>query len=401
MISESAVTMASLHLTLILTALACAECFRMTTLPCSGRSGQVVMSSTGSRFIELEKTLRREYASFFAPFEKGFYAQDVTFVDPLTSFTGIDKYQNNIDMLAGRTAMGKLLFDDASIVLHNVKDLAENKVQTRWTLQVDVKFLPWRPRAKFTGVSIYTVQGEPGSEKVVKQEDYWDSINLKQGKYVSVGFAEGLSDFVGQFSDDGGGAEMAAPELPYELLRRHPMYDVKRYPDALVAQTNYSQRPEGYDRLGSYAGGSNENAERVTFFTPTLMNIRDDSEGKREKLMTWPLKFAIPGESLPDPMTTLPEPTINNVDRYDTSVDGRGPFGKTYAILRFEKAATEVMCRGFSRELLRDIKADGLVPVQSQGTPDGDIIVAQFDALFSLNKRRNEIWIELESHDWE
>ena len=99
-------------------------------------------------------------------------------------------------MLAGRTALGKILFDDASIVLHNVKDIGENKVQTRWTLQVDIKFLPWRPRAKFTGVSIYTVQGEPGSEKVVKQEDYWDSINLKQGKYVSVGLLEGLSDFL-------------------------------------------------------------------------------------------------------------------------------------------------------------------------------------------------------------
>ena len=359
------------------------------------RSG-LVMSS---RFTELEKTLTREYASFFSPFEKRFYAEDVTFVDPLTSFTGIDKYQSNVDMLAGRTALGKILFDDASIVLHNVKDVGENKVQTRWTLQVDIKFLPWRPRAKFTGVSIYTVQGEPGSEKVVKQEDYWDSINLKQGKYVSVGLLEGLSDFVGQFSDDSGGAEMAAPELPYELLRRHPMYDVKRYPNALVAQTKYSQRPEGYDRLGSYAGGSNENAERLSFFTPTLMNIRDEA-GKREKLMTWPMKFAIPGEALPDPSTALPEPTINNVDRYDTSVDGKGPFGKTYAILRFERAATEPVCRGYSRELLRDIKADGLVPVDSQSTPEGEIIVAQFDALFSLNKRRNEIWIELEDHDW-
>ena len=129
------------------------------------------------------------------------------------------------------------------------------------------------------------------------------------------------------------------------------------------------------------------------------MNIRDEA-GKREKLMTWPMKFAIPGEALPDPSTALPEPTINNVDRCDTSVDGKGPFGKTYAILRFERAATEPVCRGFSRELLRDIKADGLVPVDSQSTPEGEIIAAQFDALFSLNKRRNEIWIELEDHDW-
>ena len=227
-------------------------------------------------------------------------------------------------------------------------------------------------------------------------------MNLKGGQYEGVGFGDGLSDFLGQIFDnpDGGGAEMAAPELPYELLRRHPMYEVKRYPNALVAQTKYSQRPEGYDRLGSYAGGSNERAEKVSFFTPTLMSITDTEEGNREKRMTWPLKFSIPGEPLPS-VDTLPEPTINKVELFDTSTVPEGPFGRTYAILRFEKAATEEMVRGFTRELLRDIKADGLKPVDSQSSAQGDCLVAQFDALFSLNKRRNEIWIELESHDWQ
>ena len=55
--------------------------------------------------------------------ERQFYADNVNFVDPLTSFTGIEKYQNNVDMLAGRTTLGKFLFEDANIVLHNIKDL--------------------------------------------------------------------------------------------------------------------------------------------------------------------------------------------------------------------------------------------------------------------------------------
>ena len=121
------------------------------------------------------------------------------------------------------------------------------------------KFLPWKPRAKFTGVSIYTVAGEPGSEKVVKQEDFWDSVNLKSGKYKAMGFTDGLSDFLGQIFDnpDNGGAEMAAPELPYELLRRHPMYEVKRYPNALVAQTKYL-RDRKATIIRKLCGGSNE-----------------------------------------------------------------------------------------------------------------------------------------------
>lgn len=44
----------------------------------------------------------------------------MTFSDPLTSLTGVDSYKKNVDMLAGRTLLGTLLFDDAKINLHKV-----------------------------------------------------------------------------------------------------------------------------------------------------------------------------------------------------------------------------------------------------------------------------------------
>ena len=123
------------------------------------KSEQTRHLSMGSKYAELEKCLMKEYASFFSPMERRFYAEDVTFVDPLTSFTGIDKYQNNVDMLAGRTTLGKVLFSDASIALHNITPVGDSgdQLQTRWTLQVTVSFLPWKPRAKFTGVSVYVL----------------------------------------------------------------------------------------------------------------------------------------------------------------------------------------------------------------------------------------------------
>lgn len=164
----------------------------------------------------------------------------------IDSFEGIDKYQDNVDMLAGRTTLGSILFEDASIVLHNTIQLKENILQTRWTLQVTVKALPWRPRAKFTGVSVYTLDG---GGKISKQDDYWDSINLSNGKYQKVGLGEGLSDFWNQVKAKSN-AEMAAPELPFELLRRAKTYEVRRYPSTVVAETLYDQRPEGYDRIG-------------------------------------------------------------------------------------------------------------------------------------------------------
>ena len=61
-------------------------------------------------------------------------------------------------------------------------------MQTRWTLKVTVKSLPWKPRAKFTGVSIYTLNS---AYKIIQQEDYWDSINLNRGKYSPVSRLEG------------------------------------------------------------------------------------------------------------------------------------------------------------------------------------------------------------------
>lgn len=84
-----------------------------------------------------------------------------------------------------------------------------------------MKAIPWKPRAKFTGVSIYTVDD---NGIVIKQEDFWDSINLNGGKYESVSLGDGVKDFLGQLNQEQG-AEMAAPELPYELLRRGKRYD--------------------------------------------------------------------------------------------------------------------------------------------------------------------------------
>ena len=334
----------------------------------------------------LEKCLYREYASFFSPMEKEYYSQDVVFVDPLTSFTGIDKYKNNVDMLAGKTPLGALLFKDASINLHNIERLSDGKVQTRWTLRVTAKLLPWQPTARFTGVSIYTLDD---AGRVSRQEDYWDSINLVSGSYKAVGFLDGLGDFLDQLKNDGG-ADMAAPELPYELLRRAKRYEVRRYPETTVAETLYDQRPEGYDRLGSFAGGSNEKSAKLQFFSPTLMTV-NDADGKRSKVMSWPLAFAPPGGTAPEP-SSIPSPTISKVNIKNMP-------SAVFAVSRFEIAATEPVVRGYTKQLLQDLSMDGLVASETAKLGN-QYIVGQYDALFSLNKRRVEVWVKLESHPW-
>ena len=334
---------------------------------------------------ELRRCLLREYTTFFSPMEKSFYSDNVEFIDPMTSFVGIDKYKNNVDMLAGRTPLGSILFKDASIALHNIETLDDGRIQTRWTLRVTVKLLPWQPTPRFSGVSIYTLDAD---KKVCKQEDYWDSVNLEGNEYKKKNIGDGINDFLSQLKNEVN-ADMAAPELPYELLRRGKTYDVRRYPEITVAQTSYDKRPEGYDRLGSYTGGSNELSDKIEFFSPTLMRIVD-SEGKRSKVMSWPLSFAAPGSKPRDP-SNYPNPTIPKIILKTVP-------SKVVAVTRFELAATEPVVRGFTGNLIRDVEADGMTV--NLGAKEGECLVGQYDALFSLNKRRVEAWVELDKHPW-
>ncbi len=126
-----------------------------------------------SNVAKLKRVLEQEYISFFNPMVDSWYAKDVTFNDPMTSLSGVESYRNNVDMLAGRTLMGKVLFDGAGIQLHSVtgggiKESSNGQIEiediiTRWTLKVTAKILPWKPEAVFSGISVYKVQ--PGGEE--------------------------------------------------------------------------------------------------------------------------------------------------------------------------------------------------------------------------------------------
>ena len=215
---------------------------------------------------KLKGVLEREYVSFFAPMQKEYYALNVSFDDPMTSLSGVDAYQKNVDMLASRTLMGKILFEDAGISLHSVEggEVAEDgsisKIITRWTLRVTASILPWKPTARFSGISVYEVSsgGEEGV-LVDHQTDYWDSINIKpgsNGEYQKVDKGIALQDFLGQVKPENARAIPAGPEVPYQLLRRGNGYEVRRYPSYTVAKIPYDRRDEGYDILATITQGT-------------------------------------------------------------------------------------------------------------------------------------------------
>mmetsp|Transcript_26720 Transcript_26720/g.35105 ORF Transcript_26720/g.35105 Transcript_26720/m.35105 type:complete len:398 (+) Transcript_26720:41-1234(+) len=345
--------------------------------------GDTTLDELQAKKDALKSCLRREYTSFFQPFEKEFYEPNVQFIDPLNTLEGIDKYQNNVDLLGGRTPLGKLLFSDAGINLHSVEETGPNTMQTRWTLKVCFQVLPWKPVAKFTGVSKYVLNDDM---KVVQQTDYWDSINLIKGEYQKVDFVTGLKDFVGQLFAEQTATNAMGAELPYELLRRGPNYEVRRYPSYQACVTTYETRPEGYDRLGSYTGGENENRERLQPLTPSLLSITRDG---KKKSMEWPLQFLMPFEK--DFGGKVPPKAGSE------RISFKEAESKVYAVLVFDSPTTQEFVTYWNSELEKAIKKDNLVAEKGS---ENLYYLAQYDAIFSLQKRRNEVWVPLEVHDW-
>ncbi|KAL3794462.1 hypothetical protein ACHAW5_010793 [Stephanodiscus triporus] len=356
---------------------------------------------------------------------ESWYSGDVKFDDPLTSLVGVKSYKNNVDTLAGRTPLGKFMFDGACINLHSVTggEVVSSSsssgegddggartiitdVVTRWTLRVTVKALPWRPEAVFSGVSIYELRpGGTGGVLIVGQRDYWDSINMVPysssesssmsmspgDQYRGVDKGTALWDFLGQLRPDGFRAVAAAPELPYLLLRRGDGYDVRRYPSYAGIETTYDRRDYGYAVLGAFAVGMDPLA-------PSVMRVYDDvdSVAPREKTMTWPLRYADPGEGEDAPPPPPPNDALSKAGSGQwKSVAVSSKAGRVVAVRTFEDAAVGPAVRNADRELRTMLGRDRLVPIDGS---EEFVEFAQYDAVHSMGRRRTEVWIELAGH---
>ena len=320
--------------------------------------------------------------------ERQYYSNDVSFVDPLTQLSGVASYQANVDMLASRTLLGKLLFRDAGIILHkveggetNAKDGSISDIITRWTLRMTVKAIPWTPTARFSGISVYKVARDgPMGVVITQQTDYWDSINIQDGgTYGRVDTGLALQDFLGQLSPDNLQAPSAGAELPYTLLRRGKDYEVRKYPTYTGVETSYSRRDEGYEMLDYVTSGKSPLA-------PALMTVTSNN-----KMMQWPMAYALPGETNP--------PTLSVNDRMTEQAECREITvpERVVAMGMFKDASLEPVVRRADAQLRAALKRDGIFVA-----PQGPVMFAQYDAVFSIGQRRGEVWIPLDDgiHPW-
>ncbi|XP_051128648.1 uncharacterized protein LOC127249741 [Andrographis paniculata] len=98
------------------------------------------------------RTLRQDLPLLFTKdLNYNIYRDDITFSDPLNSFTGIDKYKLIFWALRFH---GRILFRDISFDVLRVWQPSENMILIRWNLR-GVPRVPWEAKGEFQGTSRY------------------------------------------------------------------------------------------------------------------------------------------------------------------------------------------------------------------------------------------------------
>uniref|UniRef100_A0A5B6ZH83 NTF2-like domain-containing protein n=1 Tax=Davidia involucrata TaxID=16924 RepID=A0A5B6ZH83_DAVIN len=98
------------------------------------------------------RTLREDLPSLFTKdLNYDIYRDDITFVDPLNTFTGIENYKLIFWALRFH---GKILFREISLEVFRVWQPSENVILIRWNL-MGVPRVPWEAKGEFQGTSRY------------------------------------------------------------------------------------------------------------------------------------------------------------------------------------------------------------------------------------------------------
>ncbi|KAI4342818.1 hypothetical protein MLD38_027392 [Melastoma candidum] len=98
------------------------------------------------------RTLREDMPLIFAKdLNYDIYRDDITFSDPLNTFSGIDNYKL---MFWALRFHGKILFREISLQVYRIWQPSENMILIRWNLK-GVPRVPWEARGEFQGTSRY------------------------------------------------------------------------------------------------------------------------------------------------------------------------------------------------------------------------------------------------------
>jgi SOUL heme-binding protein len=149
-------------------------------------------------------------------------------------------------------------------------------------------------------------------------------------------------------------------EQPYDVVREYPGFELRRYPEHVVAETRVSGSFEGvgnksFMRLAGYIGGRNTRSEKLAMTAPVLQEAEPEA-GRYVVSFVMPAGLGL--ERTPDP--TDPDVRIRRIP------------AQTAAALRFSGRWSRGRYEDHARRLLAAIRAVGL-------EADGPVRFARFD----------------------
>lgn len=163
-------------------------------------------------------------------------------------------------------------------------------------------------------------------------------------------------------------------EQPYEVLKEYPDFELRWYPEHVVAETRVKGSFEGvgnkaFMRLVGYIGGRNRQTEKVAMTAPVVQEAEEEKAGRYVVSFVMPAGFTMQG---------APEPT-------DPDVRLRAIPAQTAAAVRFSGRWTRGRYEDHAERLLEALREAGL-------RLDGPLRFARFDPPWTpWFLRRNEV----------
>jgi hypothetical protein len=132
--------------------------------------------------------------------------------------------------------------------------------------------------------------------------------------------------------------------------------------------------------------------------SPAIMEVISMASRQRKKTMSWPLYYQKPGKLNEEEFNSFRQKAAINTE---ACVAIQTVPEQVVAVRTFDDALTEAAVRANDQELRRSLQRDGLV-VADKYMQNDCLCFAQYDAVYSLGKRRSEVWITLKEngHPW-
>jgi len=96
---------------------------------------------------------------------------------------------------------------------------------------------------------------------------------------------------------------MAFEESEYKIVKKTDIYEIRHYPERIVAQVIYGNEDSGFQKLFRYISGSNNSTQEIKMTTPV-----NQERLKEKKIMQFflPSKYTLENAPIPkDPNVTI------------------------------------------------------------------------------------------------